>query len=248
MLSLNKIFFAAVIFLVLISVHATSIEADERIKEADDLYTKAYDSYTSGDYENASVLVNAALRNYSSLLQYTGISRAEFLRDSINEKLALIYEAELHYNKSLSFYGNAYFENASYYANNSLEIYQEINQEKDVQKLQELLDDIQEGIEKKKEADELYERAVYFFNVADLNNSEIEANNAKDRYEEIKWRQGIQKSERLLQSIQDMEESSSEIETVRFALPPIILIAILLIPFTLLIIAVILIWWEKKKG
>ncbi len=152
---------------------------------------------------------------------------------SVNTAAIFMYEmveAEEYYNKSLSFYKKAYYENASFYGNKSLTIYLQLNYPDESEKVQELLDKINANLEKKREADKQYERAVGYLKTNQLIKAEINADKAKSIYKEIKWGRGIQKCEQLQAEIEEKKE-----------IPPLERIPPTIIPLTLLLIILLII-------
>ncbi len=206
--------------------------------EAYILYGKAYDSYRDGDYENASVLVNQALKKYQEASNLRGISDCQLLINNLKGKFDIIAKAQEYYAQSLYFYENAFYDNATYYANKSLEIYTNISREGDIRKVNALLADIQKGRDDKAEADELYERAVGFYNIDDLDNAERETNNAKAKYEEINWIQGVEKCDKLLEDIDVKRGQPSIVELLRKFIPVVIFLTVV----------AIVIWWNSERG
>ncbi len=197
--------------------------------EAEKLYDRAYDYFKSGDYWNASITINLAWAKYFSVSNYGGMSKCEFLNESINKRFRNMSEAELYYNKSLSFYRTAYFENATYYANKSLYIYRNILREKEAKEVQKLMDDIKESIKKKEIADNHYKSALEFNEVNQLETAERYAREANRIYKEINWETGIKNSEKLIDEIVRKKAQSSIIEQLRLLVPVVILLMIVII-------------------
>ncbi|MEA1924344.1 MAG: hypothetical protein U9M95_00585, partial [Candidatus Altiarchaeota archaeon] len=202
------------------------IKRDRTSEGAGQIYDEAFDCFKSGNYERAFVLVNDAWSIYRGISDYGGMSNCERLNESITDRFVDMREAEGYYNSSRSFYEIAYFDNATYYANKSLNIYQSIKRSNESLMVQGLISEINEGIQKKEDADKFYQEAVDFNNMDELDDAEDRAKKANDLYKEINWEAGINKSRVLLDEIREKMGLFRPSEALRLLVPVVIVIVI----------------------
>ncbi|OYT54111.1 MAG: hypothetical protein B6U72_03765 [Candidatus Altiarchaeales archaeon ex4484_2] len=194
--------------------------------EAGKLYDKAFDFFKSGNYERAFLLVNDAWSRYMGISDYGGMSNCERLNESITGRFKQMSEAKEYYNKSRSFYEIAYFDNATYYADKSLGIYQSIKRDNETLMVQQLISEIKGGIKKKEDADKFYREAVDFNNLDELDYAEDRAKKSSELYKEIHWEAGIDKSKVLLDEIREKMGLFRPAEMLRLLVPVVIAIVI----------------------
>ena len=197
--------------------------------EAGAQYDEAFDKYKEGKYEGALVLVTEAWIKYKQISSYGGMSNCERLNESIADRFTQMREAEKHYNISLSSYEVAFFENATYHANESLTIYKEIKRENETELVTKLITKINEGIHKKNTADQYYRIALDYNKVDQLDDAETNAKRAYDLYYEVNWGLGINQSTILLDSIREKKGMFRPIEALRLFVPIIIAVVIVVI-------------------
>jgi len=119
-----------------------------KLQRADRYYQEAKRYYDSANYQDAIVSLTNARYIYSELGNSEGISICDSLLEKINEGLKEDKRGNANslYRKALSKYYLGEYKEAREYAENALEIYTQIEDEKGISKCNSLLKDIEEAL------------------------------------------------------------------------------------------------------
>lgn len=132
------------------------IERMEREKVADNFYSMAQDSYQFDEYSDALASLEQALEIYEELNLSDKLSMGNSLKNQAENYL----KAREYYSLASEYYESGDYVNATYYVNESMRIYLELDDDDEVTTCEILLRDIEAGV-KEREMNQLIKTAAY---------------------------------------------------------------------------------------
>jgi len=154
--------------------------ATASVMNARDIYTQFYAA--------ASQIKNPEEKKAKQKLYWGFISECDALFSKIKSacgELRLKQQAEDYFSKAQGYFSHADYDDSLTYARRALSIYQEIENFVGISKTESLLNEINAGVEKKKQADEYLKKAEEYFRTADFENAKAFALSAKKIYDDI---------------------------------------------------------------
>ncbi|MFH1404118.1 MAG: hypothetical protein ABIH11_07610 [Candidatus Altiarchaeota archaeon] len=178
-----------------------------KTKRANTYYETAYENLEGGDYTRAMIFAQKAKSLFQEISDSDGEGRSDILIGKINNEFALYrkHEAERGYQDAISLYSVNSLEEALVYANKARDIYEEINDTKSVESIDEFIEQInrEKMSRRKMEADAYYTKALSFKALRNYSAAMEYIDKAKEIYEDIKYHNGTGKTRLLVTSIGD---------------------------------------------
>jgi hypothetical protein len=204
----------------------------DELEEARGYLANATELFKVAEYGRADELLEKAMEIFERHEDYEGLTNARRLRDDIAKMLDRITDADDYYNRSLTYYDVADYENATIYLEKARGLYVSAGLTQEVATCDSKLEDVRDGNETKNEADRYYEEALAYFESSDYDLSRDYAADAKGLYESINHAEGVKKAEELLGMIPD---------------GPITLTQFIILPLTLVVVFLIVIAWNLER-
>lgn len=171
---------------------------EERLKQAESFYNISQFFYVTNQLEFSMNYAERAKSYFTDLNEYLGVAKCESLISSINAKMENKRQADDYYEKAVSFFNTAEFENALLYAEKAREIYVEIVDQPNTLKVQNFTQAANDGIKFRNEADAYQTQAGGYFNVGDYENAKQYSKKAHLIYLQINFTIGSINSEQIL--------------------------------------------------
>ncbi len=198
----------------------------DELEFARECLDNATELFRIAEYEKADILADKAKEIFVKHEDYEWLTYAKRLKDQINGMFEVIIEAESHYNRSLSYYSVADYENATIYVGTARELYVTTGRTQEIAMCDSTLEDIHAGNETKNEANRYYEEAMIYLNSRDYELSYYNADRAKKLYEKINYVEGVKKAEELLEGVPERSIPMTHVIIV-----PLVIVTILIITF-----------------
>ena len=199
-------------------------------EDAEELFREANRLVDVHEYESAHTAATNAKNTFAKIEHYVGTSKCDRLLEDLSKILTKKNEANGYYSQANTYQKVADYENATVYVEKALEIYQDIHLANEIEACNSLVSKITKGTTTKKLADSLYVQAEKYYSDSEYGNGKDKAINAKEKYEEINYVPGVEKSKLLISQCEDaIAQVGSKQWWERIAMIVIILVGVLLI-------------------
>lgn len=175
-------------------------------RNAEKLYSIAYQYYVQGKYELAKKYAEISKRGFSDVNNEDGIQRCNFILSAVGTVTTVMDLVEIandYFAKSRKFFDKADYERAELYAKMALDIYVNVGNADNAIKCDEFLQEIRERINeiKRDAAYQYYSTAIEFLEAGLFENATESATRARTIYLEINDDEGISQCNSLIQEI-----------------------------------------------
>lgn len=176
---------------------------------AETFYRQAEKLFTQGELTDSRIKVERAKSLFEQAGDRDNVPKCENLIGKLDNEIRVNKkrEADVNYDKALSYYALNRFNESILYLNRARVIYVEIMNEPGVKKVDSMISQINREavLSRKLRADSLYNKALTFKNFGNISSAVVFADQAKEIYEEIGYYNGSVKADLLVKQIADNE-------------------------------------------
>ncbi|MFH1788829.1 MAG: hypothetical protein ABH834_05575, partial [Candidatus Altiarchaeota archaeon] len=210
---------------------------DRKLEQADQFFTQAQQYYIEQFFDEALRYAERAKGLFEDLQNYVGVSKANSLIKSINERVSREKMADGNLSQAYGFLAVADFENALVNGQRARSIYVTLIGSNKTALADELLGKINSSMAKKEEAAGFYNYAYEQFNSGNFVSAEEAALKSHSLYVEINHSIGIAESKNILdQASGKVSEENAKKRTL-----------ILIVVIVIIVIVILVINYSKKK-